>query len=112
MHDPYETLGVPRDADATAIRKAYRNLAKKHHPDLNPGDALAVERFQALAAANEILSDPEKRGVGAHGGRPAGDLYATPRVVLGPSDAALAAFLWDRKPEHPGYPRDAMERVP
>ena len=59
--DPYETLGVARDADEAAIRTAYRTLAKKHHPDLNPGKADAAERFRAIAAANELLSDPEKR---------------------------------------------------
>nr|WP_321986084.1 DnaJ C-terminal domain-containing protein [uncultured Lichenicoccus sp.] len=59
--DPYTTLGVARDADAGAIRKAYRNLARKHHPDLNPGDKAAEERFKAIAGANDLLSDKEKR---------------------------------------------------
>ncbi len=59
--DPYRTLGVARDASQSDIRDAYRKRAKQLHPDLNPGDATAVERFQALTAANEILSDPEKR---------------------------------------------------
>ncbi len=62
MDDPYKTLGVARDADAAAIRNAYRKLAKRHHPDLNPGNAKAEETFKAVAAANEILSDPDKRG--------------------------------------------------
>jgi DnaJ-class molecular chaperone len=60
--DLYETLGVARDASADAIRKAYRKLAKKHHPDLNPGNKAAEERFKVIAAANAILSDPERRG--------------------------------------------------
>jgi DnaJ-class molecular chaperone len=59
--DPYETLGVKRDADETAIRAAYRKLAKRYHPDLNPGNAEAAERFKQINAANDILSDPEKR---------------------------------------------------
>ncbi len=59
--DPYTTLGVARDADPEAIRKAYRNLARKHHPDLNPGDKAAEERFKAIAGANDLLSDKEKR---------------------------------------------------
>ena len=59
--DPYTTLGVARDADAEAIRKAYRNLARKHHPDLNPGDKAAEERFKAVSGANDLLSDKEKR---------------------------------------------------
>ena len=61
MDDPYDVLGVPRDASVEAIRQAYRKLAKLHHPDLNPGKAEALGRFKAINAANEILSDPEKR---------------------------------------------------
>ena len=60
--DPYEVLGVKRDADEAAIRAAYRKLAKRHHPDLNPGNNEAAERFKDINAANDILSDPEKRG--------------------------------------------------
>jgi len=61
MADPYETLGVPRDASEDAIHKAYRKLAKKHHPDLNPGKPDAADRFSELNAANDLLSDKEKR---------------------------------------------------
>jgi len=60
--DPYKVLGVARDATAEQIRRAYRRLAKQLHPDLNPGDKKAEERFKAVASANEILSDPERRG--------------------------------------------------
>ena len=59
--NPYEVLGVPRDADKAAIRKAYRALARKHHPDLNPGDKSAETTFKAVSAANDLLSDVEKR---------------------------------------------------
>ena len=59
--NPYDVLGVPRDADQAAIRKAYRNLAKQHHPDLNPGDKAAESAFKAMSAANDLLSDPDKR---------------------------------------------------
>ena len=59
--DPYQVLGVPRDADAAAIRRAYRALAKKHHPDLNPGDKAAEATFKSVAAAHDLLSDLEKR---------------------------------------------------
>ena len=59
--DPYETLGVGRTATADDIRQAFRKLAKKNHPDLNPGDSAAEARFKAANTANEILSDPEKR---------------------------------------------------
>ncbi len=61
MADPYETLGVRRDDSEETIRKAYRKLAKRYHPDLNPGDKQAAERFKAINAANDILSDKEKR---------------------------------------------------
>jgi DnaJ-class molecular chaperone len=59
--DPYSLLGVAKDASAADIRKAYRKLAKKHHPDLNPGNKAAAETFKAVSAANELLTDPEKR---------------------------------------------------
>jgi DnaJ-class molecular chaperone len=62
MEDPYQILGVPKDASEAAIRAAYRKLAKRHHPDLNPGKPEATERFKAINAANDILSDPVKRG--------------------------------------------------
>ena len=61
MDDPYKTLGVARDASQDTIRKAYRKLAKQHHPDLNPGSSKAEELFKQIAAANALLSDPEKR---------------------------------------------------
>ncbi len=61
MKDPYETLGVKRDASPDDIRKAYRRLAKKLHPDLNPGNKDSEERFKDAALANELLSDPDKR---------------------------------------------------
>ena len=59
--NPYDVLGIPRDADAAAIRKAYRALAKRHHPDLNPGDKAAEATFKSVSTANDLLSDPEKR---------------------------------------------------
>src|SRR5205085_7166853 len=59
---PYDVLGVKPDATADEIRKAYRKLAKQFHPDLNPGKPAAEARFKAVAAANDLLSDPEKRG--------------------------------------------------
>lgn len=59
--DPYKVLGVDRNATAEEIRRAYRKLAKQHHPDLNPGKPEAEERFKAATAAYDLLSDPEKR---------------------------------------------------
>ena len=61
MRDPYEVLGVARDASADQIRSAYRKLAKTSHPDLHPGDKKAEERFRDATAAYELLSDEEKR---------------------------------------------------
>src|SRR5579871_2073944 len=59
--DYYETLGVPRTADADEIRKAYRKLARKHHPDLNPGDKAAEDRFKKVQEAYDVLSDDKKK---------------------------------------------------
>ena len=59
--DYYEVLGVPRGADQDAIKKAYRRLARKYHPDLNPNDAQAEAKFKEIGEAYEVLSDPTKR---------------------------------------------------
>ena len=59
--DYYKILGVDKNASQEDIKKAYRKLAHKYHPDLNPNDPAAQERFQAINEANEVLSDPEKR---------------------------------------------------
>ena len=59
--DFYAILGVPQDADAAQVKKAYRKLARKHHPDQNPGDAAAEQRFKDIGEANSVLSDPEQR---------------------------------------------------
>ncbi len=59
--NPYDALGVSRTASDDEIRSAYRKLAKRYHPDLNPGDKKAEERFKSISAANELVGDPEKR---------------------------------------------------
>ena len=81
--DPYDTLGVSRTATADEIRAAFRRVAKKDHPDLNPGNKTAEERFKAANTANEILSDPERRA----------------RFDRGEIDAAGR----ERAPERPSY---------
>ena len=83
MEDPYKILGVERDSTEAAIRAAYRKLAKRHHPDLNPGKPEAEERFKAINAAYALLSDPEKRA----------------RFDRGEIDASGA----ERPPERPFY---------
>ncbi len=61
--DYYRLLGVKRDASVDEIKKAYRKLARKHHPDLNPGDKQAEDRFKRISEAYEVLSDPKKKEV-------------------------------------------------
>src|SRR3954454_14019556 len=61
--DYYGILGVKKSASAEDIRKAFRKLARKYHPDVNPNDKKAEEKFKELSEANDILSDPKKRKV-------------------------------------------------
>jgi molecular chaperone DnaJ len=86
--DYYKVLGVKNDASEKDIQRAYRKLAKQNHPDANPDDKSAEERFKEISAAADVLSDPAKRkeydevrrmgpGVGAFGGRAPGDAGAT-----------------------------------
>src|SRR5882757_2471524 len=61
--DYYEVLGVKKGATADEIKKAYRRLARKHHPDVNPGDKSAEDKFKKITEANDILSDEKKRKI-------------------------------------------------
>src|SRR5207244_9518977 len=61
--DFYKILGVKKDAKPEEIKKAYRRLARKYHPDVNPGDKAAEDRFKQMSEAFDVLSDPKKRKV-------------------------------------------------
>ena len=72
IDDPYKVLGVSRDASDEDIKRAYRRLAKKYHPDLNPGDQEAAKRMQEVNAAYEQIKNPEKFQQQSQGGNPYG----------------------------------------
>lgn len=74
MDDPYQVLGVSRDASDEEIKRAYRRLAKQYHPDLNPGDEAAAKKMQQINAAYEQIKNPEKA---APGGDPYGNPYGS-----------------------------------
>ena len=103
MSDPYSVLGVSRTASEEEIRKAFRKLAKKHHPDLNPGDKAAEAKFKEISQANDILSDKEKRRrfdageIDASGAeRPPRNFY---RSYADGDDGAKYYGFGDRSPE-------------
>ncbi len=101
--DYYAVLGVPRSASTAEIKKAFRKLARQHHPDRNPGDEEAERRFKELNEANEVLADPAKRKqydeLGAHwqeyarrGGRPGADPFAAGSPFTGSSGPGGVRF--------------------
>jgi DnaJ-class molecular chaperone len=94
--NPYETLGLKRDASSDEVQKAYRKLARKYHPDMNPDDATAKKKFQEVQSAFEILSDPEKRQ--------RFDQFGTADEALGRGPAGQPKWTYSTGPQT--YPYD------
>lgn len=92
IKDPYQVLGVSHDASDDEIKAAYRNLAKKYHPDLNPGDAAAAERMNEINAAYDQIKNPKQNaGYGAYGSGTAGQAYGGQSYDGDTNAAALQA---------------------
>ena len=85
--DYFQVLGVDRSADANAIKKAFRSLARQYHPDVNPGDAQAEARFKEISEAYEVLSDPSRRARYDKTGR-------IPRELGGDDEGAVDDLFW------------------
>ena len=89
--DYYEILGVKKSASADDIRKAFRKLARKYHPDVNPGDKSAEEKFKTLSEANEVLSDPRSARFTTRSGSTPTTLIRRRRRLMPEGAAGLAA---------------------
>ena len=93
--DYYEVLGIKRDAKPEEIKKAYRRLARKYHPDVNPGDKASEERFKLTTEAHDVLSDPKKRKVYDRFGQYSDNLADAAARGAGPSTAGRTAPGFD-----------------
>jgi molecular chaperone DnaJ len=121
MSDHYETLGVPRDADTDRIKKAYRDLAFKYHPDRNSGDPAAEEQFKKISEAWSVLGDSEKRShydlYGSESRNPyaqGGNPYGNPWARTGDSeeDNPFSGFGWTFYGPFGSYTRQSREAPP
>ena len=90
--DYYEILGIDRNADAEAIKSAYRKLAKKYHPDLHPGDTDAEKHFKEVNEAYSVLSDPDKKAKYDQFGKAAFDPPAADTAAALPISGILVIF--------------------
>src|SRR5258707_11181002 len=99
--DYYAVLGVPRTASQAEVKKAFRKLARQHHPDAKPGDAAAERRFKEINEANAVLSDPKKREKYDRFGR---DWEAYARAGAATSGAGPAGGPRGADPFGPGGP--------
>src|SRR5436190_10647233 len=93
--DYYNILGVKKDAKADEIKKAYRRLARKHHPDVNPGDKASEDKFKDLQEAYDVLSDDKKRKVFDRFGYYADNLDADSPFSTGPTSSGAAGGGFD-----------------
>src|SRR5688500_15948018 len=93
--DYYEVLGIKRDAKPEDIKKAYRRLARKYHPDVNPGDKASEDRFKLTTEAHDVLSDPKKRKVYDRFGEYSDNLANAAARGAGPSTSGPAAAGFD-----------------
>ena len=94
--DYYEVLGVDKNADEAALKKAFRQLAKKYHPDMNPGDKDAEQKFKEIQEAYAVLSDAEKRRQYDQFGISHSKSTTTPWRIMSMTASRLSILLWKK----------------